>query len=52
MKIQEGILVKSTAAAIPQTSDMAVRELRSLRISQEPDKDKNSSCDSSCSMMT
>ncbi len=45
-------MVKPTAAAIPQTSDMTVCELRSLRISQEPDKDKNSSCDSSCSMMT
>ena len=50
--VQEGILVKPTAAAIPQTSDMAVCGLRSFRIPQGPDKDKNSSCDSSCSMMT
>ena len=45
-------MVKPTAAAIPQTSDMAVCGLRSFRIPQGPDKDKNSSCDSSCSMMT
>lgn len=39
-------------ASAPQTSDMTVRELCSFRISREPDKDKNSSCDSLCSMMT
>ncbi len=39
-------MVKSTAAATPQTSDMTVCELHSFQISRELDKDKNSSCDS------
>lgn len=43
-------MAKSTAAAAPQTSDMAVRGLRSRRGPQGPAKDKDGICDSSCSI--
>ena len=43
-------MAKSTAAAAPQTSDMAVCGLRSRREPQGPAKDKDGICDSSCSI--
>lgn len=43
-------MAKSTAAAAPQTSHMAVCGLRSRRVPQGPAKDKDGICDSSCSI--